>query len=140
MVPMLVLAQEPNFGRALATTDHEVFVGQPVNWYGPGTVYAYRLDPSGQWRERARLTASDSARMDDFGRAVAVDGNTLVVGAPRKREGAGVVYVFERATATGAWRQSAMVESPAGGQFGAAMILRADELLVAAPAAGSRHA
>ena len=87
-----VWSQEPNFGRALAATDTELFVGQPVNWYGPGTVYTYRLDPSGQWRERSRLTAPDTARMDDFGRAIAVNGNTLVVGAPSQaeRRGSGV--------------------------------------------------
>ncbi|MGH7444165.1 MAG: FG-GAP repeat protein, partial [Longimicrobiales bacterium] len=90
-------AQEPNFGRALALTDVELFIGQPVNWYGPGAVYAYRLDDSGEWREQAMLMASDSARKDDFGRSLAVDGNTLVVGAPRKRDGSGVAYAFERA-------------------------------------------
>jgi hypothetical protein len=44
-----VAAQEPNFGRALTLTDSELFVGQPVNWYGPGVVYTYRLGASGEW-------------------------------------------------------------------------------------------
>ena len=72
-------AQEPNFGRAIAMSPTELVIGQPVNWYGPGMVYTYRLDANGAWRERARLVASDSARMDDFGRALALDGNTLVI-------------------------------------------------------------
>jgi hypothetical protein len=38
-----VVAQEPNFGRAIALTDRDLLIGQPVNWYGPGVVYAYRL-------------------------------------------------------------------------------------------------
>ena len=37
--------------------------------------------------------------MDDFGGSIATAGNTLVIGAPRKRKGGGVVYVFERANA-----------------------------------------
>src|SRR5687768_17310956 len=43
-------AQEPNFGRAVALTNSELFVGQPVNWYGQGAVYVYRADAAGQWR------------------------------------------------------------------------------------------
>ena len=77
-------AQEPDFGRAVAITDSDLIIGQPVNWYGPGAVYTYRLDASGGWDEQMMLTASDSSRMDDFGRALAHDGNTLVVGAPRE--------------------------------------------------------
>jgi hypothetical protein len=62
--------------------------------------------------------ASDSARMDDFGRSLAIDRNTLIVGAPRKREGSGVAYVFERTSAGADWRQagkhrSIVVESSA---------------------------
>jgi len=91
-------AQEPNFGRAVEMTADELFIGQPVNWYGPGMVYAYASDGE-RWAERQLLTAPDSSRMDDFGRAIAVDGNTLVVGAPRKYEGAGRVYVFTRGSA-----------------------------------------
>lgn len=108
-------AQEPNFGRALAMTDSELFIGQPVNWYGPGVVYTYRLDASGEWQEQARLTASDSARKDDFGRSIAVDGNTLVIGAPRKG-GSGVAYVFERAARDADWRQTAIVPPPSLGE------------------------
>ena len=33
-------AQEPNFGRAMEMTPTDLIIGQPVNWYGPGTVYA----------------------------------------------------------------------------------------------------
>ena len=47
-------AQEPNFGRAITATATELFVGQPVNWYGPGTVYAFTADRSGRWRAASR--------------------------------------------------------------------------------------
>ena len=32
------IAQESNFGRAVAITNSELIIGQPVNWYGPGAV------------------------------------------------------------------------------------------------------
>jgi choice-of-anchor B domain-containing protein len=130
--------QEPNFGRAVAMTVDELIVGQPVNWYGPGTVYSYGAAGESSWTERQRLTAPDSSRMDDFGRAVAVDGNTLVVGAPRKRDGSGAVYVFTRGTSAAPWQIQATLESSAPGeegQFGFAAVLSGDDLLVGAPAA-----
>ena len=126
-------AQEPNFGRALATTEREILVGQPVNWYGPGAVYVFRAGTNDTWVERQRLIASDSMRTDDFGRALAVDVKPLVVGAPRKRDGRGVAYVFTRSGATTAWQQSAILEAPAGGEFGSAIALAGDELLIGAP-------
>ena len=81
LVASLLSAQEANFGRALAMTETELFVGQPLNWYGPGAVYTYRLDAAGRWQEQARLTASDTLRMDSFGQTLALDGNTLLIGS-----------------------------------------------------------
>ncbi|MFW6089380.1 MAG: choice-of-anchor B family protein [Gemmatimonadota bacterium] len=130
-------AQEPNFGRAIALTDTELFVGQPVNWYGPGVVYAYGTDASGEWTERARLTAPDEERMDDFGRAIAVDGNTMVVGAPRKRDGSGVAYAFERPSVDADWREAGVVEPPSEGDhsgFAMSLALSGDDLFVGSPA------
>jgi choice-of-anchor B domain-containing protein len=133
-------SQEPNFGRALALTGTDLFIGQPVNWYGPGVVYTYQLDTAGEWREASRLMAPDSARMDDFGRALAVDGGTLVVGAPRKRDGSGVVYVFERSAPSANWRHTAVIEPPADGdhsEFASTLLLSGDDLLIGSPAVES---
>jgi choice-of-anchor B domain-containing protein len=135
-----VWAQEPNFGRALAMNATDLFIGQPVNWYGPGVVYTYRRDAAGEWRERSRLVAPDSTRKDDFGRSLAVEGNTLVVGAPRKRDGSGVAYAFERASADAAWQFAAVIEPPATGdhpEFAGALALSGDELFIGSPAADS---
>ncbi|HEX6062825.1 MAG TPA: choice-of-anchor B family protein, partial [Longimicrobiales bacterium] len=137
MSPTMAAAQEPNFGRALALSGSELFVGQPVNWYGPGTVYVYQRDRAGAWAERSRLFAPDSTRLDDFGRALAVDGNTLIVTAPRKRKGSGVAYTFTRSSPAAAWRQTSVIEPPASGDhsdFGAAIELNGDELLIGSPA------
>ena len=74
-------------------TPTDLVIGQPVNWYGPGTVYAYSASQEG-WEEPQLLTAPDSSRMDDFGRAIAVDSNTMAIGTPRKHDQDGAVYVF----------------------------------------------
>lgn len=135
------IAQEPNFGRAIALTETELFIGQPVNWYGPGVVYTYRLDASGNWTEQSRLSAADAARKDDFGRAISVHGNTMVVGAPRKRDGSGVAYVFERESSEGGWHQVDVIEPPSGGDHSSyaasVLLVGSDELLIGAPAVDS---
>jgi len=139
-IPSHGAGQEPNFGRTIASTDRDLLIGQPVNWYGPGVVYAYRLDTSGRWREQSRLMASDSARMDDFGGALAIDGNTMVIGAPRKRAGSGVAYVFQRPSADADWRQAGIIEPPHPGSrahFGSALAHSGDDLLIGAPGADS---
>lgn len=130
-------AQEPNFGRTLAMTESELLIGQPVNWYGPGVVYSYSRNAAGVWRERGRLAAPDSSRMDDFGGALALGGNTLIVGAPRKRDGRGVAYVFARAAAAQPWKLAQTLEAPAGGRFGSAIALAGDDLFIGAPTADS---
>ena len=133
-------SQEPNFGRALVMAGAELLVGQPVNWYGPGVVYSYRQGAEGQWARRAALTAPDSSRMDDFGRALAVDGNTLVVGAPRKRDGVGVAYAFVRSAADADWQAAGVIEPPRADdhrEFASAIALSGDDLLLGSPVAGS---
>lgn len=66
-----------------------------------GAAYLFTRDnstPSG-WREVKKLTASDGAAGDEFGRSVAVDGDTVIVGAPSKQlvsRNQGQVYVFQR--------------------------------------------
>ena len=68
--------------------------------YGQGAAYVY-IKPSAGWSnstEKAKLTASDGAANDVLGLAVAVNGNTIVAGAPgaviEGRLSAGAAYVF----------------------------------------------
>ena len=56
------------------------------------------------------VSRSPQLAADAQPRSLAIDGNTLIVGAPRKRNGDGVAYVFDRANANAAWRQSAIIE------------------------------
>ena len=62
-----------------------------------GAAYVFR-DVGGAWFEEQKLTASDAADFDWFGKSVAVDGSTIAVGAYRADVGAadgpGAVYVF----------------------------------------------
>jgi hypothetical protein len=65
-----------------------------------GAVYAFHREPGG-WIESAKLTASDAAFGDRFGSAVALEGDTLTVGAPD----APAAYHFR--LSGGIWAQAA---------------------------------
>ena len=49
--------------------------------------------------EQARLVASDTAFGGDFGNSVAIDGDTVVIGA-RFSDDSGTAYVFARSGTT----------------------------------------
>ncbi|OHB72768.1 MAG: hypothetical protein A2V70_13935, partial [Planctomycetes bacterium RBG_13_63_9] len=58
-----------------------------------GAAYVFRFDGN-QWVEEQKLTPSDGAPGDWFGRAVAIDGNVAVIAAVRDNDDLGSVYVF----------------------------------------------
>ena len=68
-----------------------------------GVVYVFVRDAQGVWRKEGTLTASDRAANDEFGASVAVDGDTIVVGAPGDESGKGSVYVFAKPTTANGW-------------------------------------
>ena len=62
-----------------------------------GAAYVFRYDGT-TWAEEQKLTASDGAASDEFGLAVAMEGDVIVIGAPRADVGGldavGAAYVF----------------------------------------------
>jgi hypothetical protein len=92
--------------------------------------------------QRDRLTASDPDPYDDFGHAVSVDGDTVVVGADLDYNTGirtGSAYVFVRNERS--WTEQAVLTNHGDGQdfFGGAVALDADTLIVGAEAAGSQN-
>jgi hypothetical protein len=100
--------------------------------------YAYVFTRSGStWSQQARLTAADAADSDSFGLSVAVDGDTIVVGASVKDVGSnvdqGAVYVFTRSGST--WTQQAKLtasDGASGDEFGTSVAIDGDSLIVGA--------
>ena len=84
-----------------------------------GSVYIYRHDGSA-WSSEANIFASDGDFGDDFGRAVAVDGNTVLVGAPtHELLGGGIttgaVYVYRYDGVS--WLETEIIQSPSVENF-----------------------
>ncbi len=103
-----------NFGISVAVDGDTVVVGAPGNdgaGADSGSVYVF-VKPTGAWAtstETAKLTASDGAALDYFGYSVAVDGDTVLVGAyqdddeENDSEDSGSAYIFTKPNSSGGW-------------------------------------
>jgi len=127
------------FGHAVAVDAGTIVVGA----YGDddkgdysGSAYVFTRT-GGTWTQQAKLVPADGAAYDDFGTAVAINANTIVVGAHKdddKGTDSGSVYVFVRTGAT--WAQQAKLTAPdgtAGDWFGRAVAVDGDTIVVGAP-------
>jgi len=93
--------------------------------------------------QQAILRASDAQSNDSFGFAVAISGDTAVVGAYEEDGGpgdpvvdAGAAYVFQRPGATGPWRQVARLTATVpqvGAAFGLSVAISGSTVIVGAP-------
>lgn len=89
--------------------------GDPRNWAGAAYIFERNQGGPDNWGEVTKLIASDTQTFDHFGWAVAIDEDTIVVGAPFEEGGpgdpwfvAGAAYVFERDQGgMGNWGESA---------------------------------
>jgi trimeric autotransporter adhesin len=113
-----------------------------------GAVYVFTLT-DGVWSQQAYLKASNTGANDEFGYAVAIDGDTIVVGAYKEASNAtgvngnqadnsansaGAAYVFTRTA--GVWSQQAYLKASnaqAGDLFGYAVDIEGDTIVVGAP-------
>jgi len=111
---------------------------------GTGKAYVYFRN-AGMWTQQAVLTASDGASGDEFGTAVAINGNYAIVGAPKddvitgtppfifNYENKGSVYIFVRSGST--WTQQAKLVSAVTASFqyyGISVSLEGNHLAVGA--------
>lgn len=156
---------DAEFGRAVSISGDTLAVGAPrednsargINGnqdagqaIKSGAVYVFVRDGSGMWSQQAYIKASNADPNDKFGTDVALDGNTLIVGAPGEQSvatgiggdqsdntipsgsGSGAVYVFTR-DASGAWAQQEYIKASntdAFDSFGSRVALSNDTIAV----------
>lgn len=131
-------------GRSIAVDGDTVVVGAPgVDLTGQtdaGAAYVF-FRTGTTWMQQQRLVAGDALAADAFGSAVALSGNTVVVGAPRDDTTAGGIdagsaYVFLRTGIT--WAQQMQLVAADGlttDLFGSAVAISADTAVVGSPQA-----
>ena len=140
-------ANQDHFGSALAVSGATAVVGARLASVGSndgqGAAYVFTY-AGGAWSEQAKLTAPDGAAGDEFGAAVAIDGDTVLAGAPFAGVGGnakqGAVYVYSYSG--GGWSESQKITVSGGGAndwFGTALALDGDTVLVGAPFANKAY-
>ncbi len=134
------------FGISIALDGDYLLVGAPGVDDGVGAAYIFRRTDTG-WVEEARLTASDRSTeedFNDFGWAVALEGDYAVIGAARTRfpslnaipDEKGAAYVFARTQNGWVEQEKLTPVNPTPGEFfgrslsisGSRVIIGADEL------------
>ncbi|MBO9490284.1 hypothetical protein J7384_07915 [Endozoicomonas sp. G2_1] len=128
------------FGVSAAIDSNTILIGADLHDEkadNAGAVYAYVLDDN-QWRQEAKLIASDGSKTDIFGVRVAISENTALISARRddvKNMGidAGSAYIFERKGSI--WTEKAKLISPDGkadDRFGRGVALSKDTAIISA--------
>jgi len=126
------------FGGAAAIDGDTMVIGAWGWGSQAGAAYVFVMEGD-SWVEQARLTAPDGAPGDSFGEYVAVDGDTVLVGASlADGEGTnfeqGAAYVFTRTgTSWGAPVKLTVPDGERNDQFGHGVALAGDTALVGAP-------
>ena len=96
------------FGGSLAVEGNTAVIGAYRDDSSRGSAYVFTKDSQGDWSQAAKLTASDRQTGDLSGGSVAIEGDTVVVGAFTRNEGgwtgSGAVYIFEKPQ--GGWANS----------------------------------
>lgn len=115
------------FGGSAVIGGGDVIVGSVGQTSTTGEVYIYRK-MDGEWKEATRLMAADGGSDNRFGRAMALDGSTLLIGATVQDDNKGAVYVFNK-DASGNWMESTKL-TPAsikeGDNYGRTLALSGD--------------
>jgi uncharacterized repeat protein (TIGR01451 family) len=131
---------DDHFGYAVDVSADTVVVGAPwgaaMGHDFAGRVYVYVRTSTITglvWELQQLLEASDAAPQSTFGSSVAVEGDTLVVGAPGRDANEGGVYFFTRSGTV--WAEDAVL-SPSwlesNDKFGHSISLDGDELAIGA--------
>lgn len=125
------------FGHAVSISGTKAIVGS-YRHGDKGAVYIFRQTSEGEWVQIAKLVASDGALDDNFGYAVAIDGDTAVVGSFLDDEtgtNSGSAYIFQDTPDDG-WTQVAKLtagdKGGASAYFGRAVSVSGTTVIVGA--------
>lgn len=123
------------FGSAVAVSGESVLVGKPRGFdpAEPGGSAFVFVRSGSTWSQQAKLAPRDPTFLGYFGDAVALDGDTALVGAGRDDDSSGSAYVFTRSGTT--WSQQAKLiasDAAANDRFGQSVDVHGDTAVVGA--------
>ena len=94
-------ADHDEFGKSVSISGNYAVIGalcNDENGSNSGSAYIFYYD-STNWYQQAKLTASDGADLDIFGKSVSISGNYVVIGATGNDDNgscSGSAYIFSR--------------------------------------------
>ena len=131
----------------VAISGNRFVVGAPRRSVGPDRVFTFSRDDSGNWAMDDTLVPPNADFVIKFGRSVDLEGNRLVVGAPREQSGiaefpgdtgnflAGAAYLFLHNPDNG-WVFERYIKAPvivAGDEFGDSVSLGDGVIAIGSP-------
>jgi len=128
-----------NFGESVAVANDTVIIGAPQrddSGSESGAAYVFARDGDGNWKEQAKLLASDGAAYAFFGGAVAVADGTALIGASEANHqgpSSGAAYVFTGDDA--GWTEVDKLvpdDGSAGDYFGQSIAVSGDTAVIGA--------
>ncbi|MGI8788129.1 MAG: carboxypeptidase regulatory-like domain-containing protein [Pyrinomonadaceae bacterium] len=132
-------AANDNYGTSVAVFGDTAIVGAPGHTVvlnaSQGAVYVF-VRSGTTWTQQSRLIAADGSAGDQFGKSVAISGNTVVVGAlyysyDGSKTNQGAAYVFFHSGTN--WTQQAQLiaaDSAAGDHFGSSVAISGNTAIV----------
>ena len=131
---------QQTFGTSVAVSGDTAVIGAPLDDAGgifSGAAYVF-VRSGTSWSEQAKLTASDANPSAWFGRAVAISGDKIIVGAiledTDSPHSSGAAYLFGRSGAM--WSQQAKLtasDAAALDQLGTAVAISGNTAIAGAP-------
>jgi len=133
------------FGHAVALQGNELAVSRLGTASGlDGQIFIFNHDGNGNWTQQQQLTSSATLAGDEFGYALSMSTNMMMVGAPLAGSGSvndrdGAVRLFVKNGSS--WSESVqsalsagnVMSVPAGSRYGHAVALDNDRLAIGAP-------
>lgn len=131
----------------VAISGNRFAVGAPRSGFGQDKVFTFSRDGSGAWSQGATIVTPNADFAIRFGRSIDLEGNRLVVGAPREPSGsselpgntssqsAGAAYLFVD-DSNGGWTFERYIKAPvigSGDEFGDAVSLGDRTIAIVSP-------
>jgi hypothetical protein len=129
------------FGSSVALEGNTLVIGASscttAGLTGAGAAYVFTRSGT-TWSQQQKLTAFDAEQQAEFGRDVALSGNTCAIGSPLSTTGGavfgGATYVFVRSGVVWTLQQRIVpVGNLYGARSGSAVALEGNSLLIGAP-------
>lgn len=130
------------FGVSVGISGTYAVVGAVEENAARGAAYVFERNGAGVWVQVEKLEATVDQANDRFGRAVAISGNTIIVGAHNEDEdasetntmqNAGSAYIFTRSTGVWAFSQKIVAsDRDVNDEFGYAVGIHEDKIIVGA--------